>query len=53
MLKRWGLRPILELDLRLGEGQVQHRPCFSSTPLKYNKEMGTFGEAGVSSGIIN
>jgi nicotinate-nucleotide--dimethylbenzimidazole phosphoribosyltransferase len=49
MLKRMGLEPLLDLNLRLGEGTGA---CLGisiiSAGVKVLKEMATFGEAGVS-----
>lgn len=49
MLERIGLRPILDLDLRLGEGTgAALAMLMIEAGLKIYKEMATFGEAGVS-----
>jgi nicotinate-nucleotide--dimethylbenzimidazole phosphoribosyltransferase len=49
MLEQIGLRPILDLDLRLGEGTGAALAIFViEAGLKIYKEMATFGEAGVS-----
>ena len=49
MLEKIGLRPILDLDLRLGEGTGSVLAMFViEAGLKIYKEMATFGEAGVS-----
>jgi nicotinate-nucleotide--dimethylbenzimidazole phosphoribosyltransferase len=54
MLEKMGLRPILDLDLRLGEGTgAALAMLLIEAGLKIYKEMATFGEAGVSSEIIN
>jgi nicotinate-nucleotide--dimethylbenzimidazole phosphoribosyltransferase len=54
MLEKMGLRPILDLDLRLGEGTgAALAMLLIDAGLKIYKEMATFGEAGVSSEIIN
>ncbi len=54
MLEKMGLRPILDLDLRLGEGTgAALAMLLIDASLKMYKEMATFGEAGVSSEIIN
>ncbi|NTU42748.1 MAG: nicotinate-nucleotide--dimethylbenzimidazole phosphoribosyltransferase [Nitrospirales bacterium] len=49
MLETMGLKPILDLDLRLGEGTgaALAMPLIEAG-LKIYKEMATFGEAGVS-----
>ncbi len=49
MLEYLGLRPVLHLDLRVGEGTgaVLTFPIFEAA-VKLTKEMATFGEAGVS-----
>ncbi len=49
MLEKIGLRPILDLDLRLGEGTgaALAMPLIEAG-LKIYKEMATFGDAGVS-----
>jgi len=49
MLEKIGLRPIFDLDLRLGEGTGSALAMFViEAGLKIYKEMATFGEAGVS-----
>ncbi|MEW6674949.1 MAG: nicotinate-nucleotide--dimethylbenzimidazole phosphoribosyltransferase, partial [Nitrospirota bacterium] len=49
MLEKMGLRPILDLDLRLGEGTgAALAMLMIEAGLKIYKEMATFGEAGVS-----
>lgn len=49
MLKKIGLRPILDLDLRLGEGTgAALAMLIIEGGLNIYKEMATFGEAGVS-----
>jgi nicotinate-nucleotide--dimethylbenzimidazole phosphoribosyltransferase len=49
MLDRMGLRPILDLDLRLGEGTgAALAMLIIEAGLKIYREMATFGEAGVS-----
>jgi len=49
MLEKIGLRPILDLDLRLGEGTgAALAMLMIEAGLKIYKEMATFGEAGVS-----
>ncbi len=49
MLEKIGLRPILDLDLRLGEGTgAALAMLMLEAGLKIYKEMATFGEAGVS-----
>jgi nicotinate-nucleotide--dimethylbenzimidazole phosphoribosyltransferase len=54
MLQKIGLRPILDLDLRLGEGTGAALAMFViEAGLKIYKEMATFGDAGVSDEIIN
>lgn len=54
MLDRIGLTPILDLNLRLGEGTgaalAMH---IIEAGLRIYREMATFGEAGVSDDIIN
>lgn len=48
-LQHMGLRPILDLDLRLGEGTGSALAILMiEAGLKIYKEMATFGEAGVS-----
>lgn len=54
MLEKIGLKPILDLDLRLGEGTgAALAMLIIEAGLKIYKEMATFGEAGVSSEIRN
>ena len=54
MLDRIGLKPILDLDLRLGEGTGSALAMqLIEAGLKIYKEMATFGEAGVSDEIRN
>ncbi len=54
MLDRIGLKPILDLDLRLGEGTgAALAMLIIEAGLKIYKEMATFGEAGVSNEIRN
>jgi len=54
MLDRMGLEPILNLDLRLGEGTgAALAMTLIEAGLKIYKEMATFGEAGVSDEIQN
>jgi nicotinate-nucleotide--dimethylbenzimidazole phosphoribosyltransferase len=49
MLDAMGLRPILDLDMRLGEGTgAAIAMALIEAGLKIYKEMATFGEAGVS-----
>jgi nicotinate-nucleotide--dimethylbenzimidazole phosphoribosyltransferase len=49
MLEKMGLRPILDLDLRLGEGTgAVLAAMIIEGGLKIYREMATFGEAGVS-----
>ena len=49
MLEKIGLRPILDLDLRLGEGTgAALAMLMIEAGLKIYREMATFGEAGVS-----
>ncbi|MEW6108274.1 MAG: nicotinate-nucleotide--dimethylbenzimidazole phosphoribosyltransferase [Nitrospirota bacterium] len=49
MLEKIGLRPILDLDLRLGEGTgAALAMLIIEGGLKIYKEMATFGEAGVA-----
>src|SRR5512139_2495974 len=49
MLERIGLKPILDLDMRLGEGTgATLAMLLIEAGLKIYKEMATFGEAGVS-----
>jgi nicotinate-nucleotide--dimethylbenzimidazole phosphoribosyltransferase len=52
MLDKMGLKPILDLNLRLGEGTGAALAMFMiEAGLKIYKEMATFGEAGVSNEI--
>ncbi|HBR22761.1 MAG TPA: nicotinate-nucleotide--dimethylbenzimidazole phosphoribosyltransferase [Nitrospiraceae bacterium] len=54
MLDKIGLQPILDLNLRLGEGTgAALAMLMIEAGLKIYKEMATFGEAGVSSEIKN
>jgi nicotinate-nucleotide--dimethylbenzimidazole phosphoribosyltransferase len=54
MLDKMGLRSILDLDLRLGEGTgAALAMLMIEAGLKIYKEMATFGEAGVSNEIQN
>lgn len=54
MLDKMGLRPILDLDLRLGEGTgAALAMLMIEAGLKIYKEMATFEEAGVSDEIQN
>ena len=54
MLEKLGLRPILDLELRLGEGTgAALAMTVIEAGLKIYKEMATFGEAGVSDEIVN
>lgn len=54
MLERMKLRPILDLDLRLGEGTgAALAMLMIEAGLRIFKEMATFGEAGVSGEKIN
>ncbi len=54
MLDKMGLRPILNLDLRLGEGTgAALAMLMIEAGLKIYREMATFGEAGVSNEIRN
>ncbi len=49
LLKHLGLKPLLELDMRLGEGTGAALGIFlSETATRVLAEMSTFGEAGVS-----
>lgn len=49
MLEKMGLKPILDLDMRLGEGTGAALAfLIIEAGLKIYKEMATFGEAGVS-----
>jgi nicotinate-nucleotide--dimethylbenzimidazole phosphoribosyltransferase len=49
MLEKIGLRPVLDLDLRLGEGTgAALAMLVIEAGLKIYREMATFGEAGVS-----
>jgi nicotinate-nucleotide--dimethylbenzimidazole phosphoribosyltransferase len=49
MLNHMGLRPVLDLDLRLGEGTgAALAMMLIEGGLKIYREMATFGEAGVS-----
>lgn len=54
MLDKMGLMPILDLNLRLGEGTgAALAMLIIEAGLKIYKEMATFGEAGVSNEIKN
>ncbi|MGD0281005.1 MAG: nicotinate-nucleotide--dimethylbenzimidazole phosphoribosyltransferase [Dissulfurispiraceae bacterium] len=54
MLDKMGLQPILDLNLRLGEGTgAALAMLMIEAGLKVYREMATFGEAGVSDEIIN
>jgi nicotinate-nucleotide--dimethylbenzimidazole phosphoribosyltransferase len=54
MLEKIGLRSILDLDLRLGEGTgAALAMLIIEAGLKIYKEMATFGEAGVSTKVQN
>jgi nicotinate-nucleotide--dimethylbenzimidazole phosphoribosyltransferase len=54
MLEKMGLKPILDLDLRLGEGTgAALAMVLIEAGLKIYREMATFGEAGVSDEIVN
>ncbi|MBI3593261.1 MAG: nicotinate-nucleotide--dimethylbenzimidazole phosphoribosyltransferase [Nitrospirae bacterium] len=54
MLDKMGLKPILDLDLRLGEGTgAALAMLLIEGGLKIYREMATFGEAGVSNEIQN
>ena len=54
MLRRIGLAPILDLDLRLGEGTgAALAMMMIEAGTRIYREMATFGEAGVSDEIIN
>ncbi len=54
MLEKIGLRPVLDLDLRLGEGTgAALAMLMIEAGLKIYKEMATFGEAGVSDEVVN
>ena len=54
MLEKIGLVPILDLDLRLGEGTGAALAMWLiMAGLKIYREMATFGEAGVSDEIVN
>ena len=54
MLDYMGLRPILDLDLRLGEGTgAALAMTILDAALKIYREMATFGEAGVTDEIVN
>lgn len=52
MLEKIGLQPILDLDMRLGEGTgAALAMLIIEAGLKTYKEMATFGDAGVSGGV--
>jgi nicotinate-nucleotide--dimethylbenzimidazole phosphoribosyltransferase len=54
MLKKMGLTPILDLNLRLGEGTgAALAMMMIEAGTRIYREMATFGEAGVSDEIIN
>jgi len=54
MLEKMGLSPVMDLNLRLGEGTgAAIAMTVVDAALKIYKEMATFGEAGVSDDIIN
>ncbi|MCX7913426.1 MAG: nicotinate-nucleotide--dimethylbenzimidazole phosphoribosyltransferase [Thermodesulfovibrionales bacterium] len=54
MLEKIGLKPILNLDLRLGEGTgAALAMLMIEAGIKIYREMATFGEAGVSNEIQN
>ncbi|MDA8240475.1 MAG: nicotinate-nucleotide--dimethylbenzimidazole phosphoribosyltransferase [Nitrospiraceae bacterium] len=54
MLEAMGLSPILDLNLRLGEGTgAALAMTLIEAGLKIYKEMATFGEAGVTDEIVN
>lgn len=54
MLRNMGLEPILDLNLRLGEGTgAALAMMMIEAGTKIYREMATFGEAGVSDEIIN
>lgn len=54
MLDKMGLHPILDLNMRLGEGTgAALAILLIEAGLKIYREMATFGEAGVSDEIIN
>jgi len=54
MLEKMGLKPILDLDMRLGEGTgAALAMVLIEAGLKIYQEMATFGEAGVSDEIVN
>ncbi len=54
MLEKMGLKPILNLDLRLGEGTgAALAMLIIEAAVKIYKEMATFSQAGVSSEIQN
>jgi len=54
MLEKMGLKPVLDLDLRLGEGTGAALAMnIVEAGLRIYREMATFGEAGVSDEIIN
>ncbi|MBF0557370.1 MAG: nicotinate-nucleotide--dimethylbenzimidazole phosphoribosyltransferase [Nitrospirae bacterium] len=54
MLEKMGLQPILDFNLRLGEGTgAALAMLMIEAGLKIYTEMATFGEAGVSDEIIN
>lgn len=54
MLEKIGLKPVLDLDLRLGEGTgAALAMMLIEAGLKIYREMATFDEAGVSDEIVN
>jgi nicotinate-nucleotide--dimethylbenzimidazole phosphoribosyltransferase len=53
MLKKMGLSPILDLNLRLGEGTGAALAMMIEAGARIYREMATFGEAGVSDEIIH
>ncbi|MBI5633467.1 MAG: nicotinate-nucleotide--dimethylbenzimidazole phosphoribosyltransferase [Nitrospirae bacterium] len=54
MLEKMGLSPILDLNLRLGEGTgAALAMLMIEAGLRIYREMATFGEAGVSDDIVN
>ncbi len=53
MLRKMGLSPILDLNLRLGEGTGAALAMMIEAGTRIYREMATFGEAGVSDEIIH
>jgi nicotinate-nucleotide--dimethylbenzimidazole phosphoribosyltransferase len=52
MLERIGLRPILDLEMRLGEGTgAALAMIMIEAGIRIYREMATFGDAGVSAGV--